>query len=162
MDEICPAEDIGLCRCKQGLEMLHHEDASYYPKAGCFRIGRKLYNARWIGAGRHYWKQFILTPNWVVKSSFKVGVQHQFRFHGIIVSGAKTLNVIMPVKAMLYNLPPVMHIWRIQRQIRRFLAHKLNLNNRLVAVMMALHPLLGCQSPLCLPEDVLRLTLGYY
>ena len=157
----CPAEDIGLCRCKQDLKIFHSKDASYYPKAGFFRIGRKLYNGRRVGAGRHFWEGFISNHAWVIKAFVRFCGEHQFCLYAAIQNREVVMDVIMTVNAMINRLPPVMHVWRIQRQMRRFLQCKAEIEQRRLTALMALHPRLGCQSRVaCLPEDVLLLILN--
>ena len=151
MEDACPASDIGLCKCKLNLKMLHHDAFSFYPKAMCFRVGRQLYSVRRLAVGKHFWEVFLSNQTNLTRTSVqRIGEDSLRTLYSTIKQDEYVRTVVMTVKLSMYGLPPVMHIWSIQRQMRRFLQH------RKVAVMMALHARLGVHSLLaCLPEDVI-------
>ncbi len=43
---------------------IHSADASYYPKACCFRLGRMLFDVRKFdkGLGKHFWETAVHNP----------------------------------------------------------------------------------------------------
>ena len=155
----CPASDIGLCRCMEGLTMLTHADTRYYPKAGCFSYGRQLYSVRRIGVGRHFWEALISNKTGIIYSHLRHNGKDRLRtLYCTIKHEEGVRDVIMTVKLNMYGLPPIMQIWGIQRQMRRFLQRQSE--ERSEAVMMALHARLGCSSHLgCLPEDAMMIIL---
>ena len=135
--------------------MLTHADTRFYPKAGCFSYGRQLYSVRRIGAGKHFWEALISNKTGVIHSHLRHSGKDRLRtLYCTIKHEEGVRDIIMTVKLNMYGLPPIMHIWGIQRQMRRFLQHRFE--KRSVAVLMALHARLGCNSLLgCLPEDVI-------
>jgi hypothetical protein len=93
------------------------------------------------------------------------------RFTGLAVAPDKTLllyHVILNfdvedgrgvaycrIPPVLRGVTPIVHLWRIQRAVRNFLARRYQA--RTLALMMGLHERLGDLSLIStLPEDVLR------
>ena len=151
----CPSLNAIDCRCKiNTLRMIHGADATFYPKAGCFKMGRTLYNARLFhdSLGEHCWEMFITnTGNACHRGVVQCRPQKIYFASMHITDGG--ISLVFPVERTT-----AVCIWRIQRAIRNFLNHKLQ--TRRLAVVMGIHHRLGCQSSMaCLPADVLQKTL---
>ena len=170
----CPyrdVRDVTLCRCSPGSrEMIHSADASLYPQAGFFRIGRVLYNARkFYGKfGRHMWEMFIHNPTGVGRRY----VYHRVRFgyyrmtydetyglydetFGLGGGCGMSLGFNPTVNGVLLSVS----IRRIQRAMRVCLRRRQEA--RSLAVAMGLHERLGGRSCLLeVPVDVLGRILN--
>ena len=165
MQQQCPASDITMCMCEvgqPGMMMMHgineNRATTFYPKAGCFRLGRNLYSLMrpdFHGCmGKHFWEMFIENPGNACRS----GV-FALRMFGSECSHSAYMRL-----GRLYMSFPVqpcfaLHIWRIQRAIREFLVRRRE--SRRLALAMGLHPRLGCQCALMalLPLDLVMRKL---
>jgi hypothetical protein len=156
----CPSLDIAMCKCTQDpSRMIHGTDATLYPKAGCFRVGRSLYNTRlfYNSFGRHFWDLFIGNPAGICRRTVYLYSKHSIYYAALAIVQDGGVNrrvaVCFPIDPTIGGVMPVVSVWRIQRAVRGFLRHKFN--QRALAVMMGLHSRLGCQCSLsCLPADV--------
>lgn len=164
------AYPLGLCQCREESPMIHHGNASYYPKSGCFRMGRILFTARSIRMGRHFWDLFIHLPPGTERRITPCPLYTAYHITLTTLTAPVVTTETHPVRkgmAIMFephlpspNLPirrvmPMIFVWRIQRAIRSFLRRKWE--ERALAVMMALHPRLGLNSHLAgVPGEVLK------
>jgi hypothetical protein len=149
----CPAEDITQCRCTiDPYKIVHGTDATFYPKAMCFRVGRNLYTIR-------------LFCNYITSHMAEAMIKKQNCTREIFIRDCTHFTNIrtgLPYPMMAGVCFPSrrassVYIWRIQRAMRRFLTLTRKWEGRALAVMMALHSRLGGQSCLNhLPDDVLQ------
>ena len=152
----CTVDDVTLCRCNLNpSEIIHGADASFYPKAGCFRMGKILYSARscysWFG--RHMWEILIHNPGGVRQSC----VYHSYHSINVRVGTGISFYFMPTINGLL----PSVHIRRIQRAMRMFLQRKFE--QRALAMTMGLHGRLGVTSCLSgLPEDIVARILAIY
>lgn len=150
------AHPFGLCQCREESPMIHHGNASFYPKSGCFRVGRILFTARSIRMGRHFWDLFIHLPPGTERhiSPHPLHTAYQIR----LIAGEDGMSIIfephLPSPTLsIRRVMPMIFVWRIQRAIRSFLRRRWEA----LAMMMALHPRLGLHSPLAgVPGEVLK------
>ena len=156
----CPVDDVTLCRCNlNASEMIHGADASLYPKAGCFRVGKILYSARefYNVFGRHMWEMFIHNPAGV--SQRRVYLLGRFGLYSvkfILISGT---GISLFCTSTIHGLLPSVHIRRIQRAIRAFL--RLKFEQRALAMAMGLHERLGERAGVSgLPVDIVAKILA--
>ena len=141
--------------------MILGTDATLYPKAGCLRVGRALYNIRGIynSAGKHLWELLIHNPVGISKRT--IFIDHSFTMYSMIIrldaTGTGMAFVFEPF--IRGKWMPLTCVGIIQRPMRRFLLlrKRQQLEHRALAVMMATHPRLGKESPLGqeISEDVL-------
>ena len=139
----CPVDDdVTLCRCNlNASEMIHGTDASLYPKAGCFRVGKILYSARefYNAFGRHMWEMFIHNPAGVSQRRvYRLGRLGLYSVKLLVRSGTVIAFFSTPT---VNGLLPSVHIRRIQLAIRAFLRWKFE--QRALAMAMGLHERLG-------------------
>ena len=150
----CTVDVVTLCCCNLNpSEIIHGADASFYPKAGCFRMGKILYSARSVYGwfGRHMWEIIINNPGDVRQICV-------YRYHHLINVrvGSGISFYFMPT---INGLLPSVHIRRIQRAMRMFLQRKFE--QRALAMTMGLHGRLGVTSWLSgLPEDIVAKILA--
>ena len=150
----CPVSEFGLCLCDDDLNLKNGENASFYPRSGCFRVGRLLYNAREVWMGTHFWDHFIRNPG-ISKIVFTHTQGKKFNAWLRLTAESGLSGFEVFIDPTIGGIFPVIYVWRIQRQIRRFLRR--SLEQRILAVMMSSHPLLGCQSCLAnVPLDVMQ------
>ena len=158
----CPKHDVTLCRCNLNpSEMIHGIDASFYPKAGCFRLGNSLYPAReyFEPFGRHMWESFIHNPAGV-SQRYLYSSSSRFDYRGVSFYMLAGTGVSFYFLSTMNGLLPSVHIRRIQRAMRTFLQRKYE--QRALATTMGLHGRLGDTSCLSrLPEDVLVKILAF-
>ena len=137
------------------MEMVHNAHVSYYPRAGFFRVGRRMYSARNMTfMGRHFWPFLVDShsrPGAVV--ILRDSVCNAFF---VALRGPDQRNQFNAVQFYICptvaGLTPITHVWRIQRAVRGWLRER-----RALATMMAWHVRLGEASALVtLPCDVMR------
>ena len=156
----CPKSDVTLCRCRANpFELMHSADASYYPKAGCFRVNNILFNARHMDGrvGKHLWEVFIHNPIGFSKRYVYSWPGHRVYYASLcIIDGT---GVSIPIEPTISGIAPSVHIRRIQRAMRCFLRR--GFEERALALMMGLHRRLGAGGCLSeMPADVLCKVLG--
>ncbi len=140
---------------------MHPNHATFYRKAGCFRVGFVLYNARSIekSVGTHLWDAMIRKPLKLTKKCIVFSeeidifyVSFTFNFAGATVS--------IPFFPTINGIFPSVQIRRIQRAARRFLQRKYT--QRALPVSMALHSRLGVGSCLAdAPVDLIRIIIKF-
>ena len=147
------------CRCRiNPLHLIHGTDATFYPKAGCFKMGQALYSMRPFhdSIGKHFWEMFITNSASTCRRNvlpYRPDSVY-YAFMHIVTSGDR---MSFPVE----RISTAVHIWRIQRAMRSFLKRRLQI--RRLAIVMGLHPRLGNQcSMACLPAEVLQKTLQLF
>ena len=131
--------------------MMHNGDVSFYPKAGMFRLGRSLCNARNNQYDDRFWRELATSSPLL---AFRRGRYIHYRLLKIVHAPGLEASVI--ITPTIGAITPVVHVWRIQRAVRRFL--KLRLEQKAFAVTMCYHKRLGSGSCAiaCLPPDVLH------
>jgi hypothetical protein len=166
--QVCPAENTLSCRCTKDMDtILHSADTSYYPKAGFFRWGRRIFNvSRWDKIlGRHFWETVIHPVEGVCERA--VFVDRAYRTVCLSVRINTPVTAEDPfgghVGIMLPILEPshdgtaavlMVHIWRLQRTVLAHLRRKYVA--RVLAVGMGWHGRLGEHSPFAaLPPELL-------
>ena len=138
-------------------------NASYYPKAGCYRIGRILYDVRNISYEKKtFWE--ILVQRGVVNRHTYVEAGRNENCTVYIWSSAAQQHMLilrqgratsLTLDTMMGGVRPMVHVWRIQRAIRMFLWRK-----RCIALAMGLHVRLGTHSQMMeLDSDLMALIL---
>ena len=152
----CPATDHTFCRCIID-RMIHHNNSSYYPKAGFFRDGRTLYDVRVYVLGWHFWHTLVHLPPGFSLSKYTYATEKMYyltlRFEG---QGNARSGVMLMANPTLRGVSPVVHIWRIQKAVREYLRRK-KFEQRALAVMMGVHIRMGILCPFAgLPVDVVR------
>ena len=155
--DMCNNSWYGFCLCPNSPTFMRSHDATFYAKAGCFRIGRSLYSARSYGyTSRHFWQSFIHLPSGH-RRRISVMPRGFVLYFDISIS---ELSVLKHVERPFINgVLPMIHVWRVQRAIKRFLREKLA---RRVAFMMSAHPRLGSSSTLaCIPPELLHKILRF-
>ena len=157
----CP-NDPNILNCSCPLQrdetMIMGADATLYPKAGCFRMGKVLFNARVLyhSMGKHLWALLLHNP--VGVSIRRVFHDGQLNMYCVSIHLTATRGGL----AFLFEpfiggtLMPSTCVRRIQRAMRRYLKRR-RFEWRALAVMMATCPKLGEGSRLgqVIPEDVL-------
>jgi len=146
----CPAADVILCRCENNT-LMHTDFSTLYPRSGLYSLGRVLFNVSHLSTslGRHFWEMFVYNED--LKCERKIS-----RSNYIYYLSFRTVNSTSGLSVAIhrhYNgVTYSVHIWRIQRWVRRFI-----LRQRALAVMMGQHARLGAGSCLAdVPADVLR------
>jgi hypothetical protein len=131
----CQMGDASQCLCGNTFEPIYGPDATLYPKAGCFRVGKTLYNARafFHALGKHTWQTFIQHPERGVSTGRSRLDLHFMRLR--LSPGAEVSVFFDP---FVNRVLPIALVRRIQRAMRCCLQRK----NRL-AVAMGLHWRLG-------------------
>jgi len=163
---MCPCTSVwhGSCTCTDiaydsDLKMLHHADVSYYPNAGFFRVGRRLYSARSMNSmGYHFWLYLVETASYPgIMSLYSDSKLHAYFMLLRAPPGQddEICGVQFYIRATLSGLMPIVHVWRIQRAMRGWLRRRWE--KRALATMMAWHVRLGDSSVMAsLPSDVIR------
>ena len=151
----CAFDNVLHCICRQN-DKMHGPDASYYPKLGFFRFGRRIYNVASCRFGGHFWHAVVNTPAHF--SGVTVAVDRVLVLYHLLIdfeAGDGRGVAYSRIPPVLRGVTPIVHLWRIQRAVRRFLARRFQA--RSLALMMALHDRLGALSLIgTLPEDVIR------
>ena len=141
---------------------MHAGDASFYPKAGLFRQGRRTYSVRHLRLPDSYWHQYLEKGISVVCTKRVNGP------FGAPVNGDTLWSVLQidydTVWRHLHLRPTIrgvylaIHVWRIQRFIRCCLRRKFE--RRALAMLMGLHTRLGHECVFArLPADMLALCV---
>ena len=149
----CHAEDVLSCRCSKDMDdIMHSADASYYPRAGCFRLGGRMFTARGYDAmfGRHLLETIVHAPRGFSTRGIFTDVANHEMFLSIKVGTANgvgsRVGMFIPIYSTRKNGTAnfAVHIWRIQRAIRNHLRRKYEA--RALAVCMGWHERLGKHS----------------
>ena len=159
----CPAVYFGDCQCSNvGVVMAHFGDASLYTQCGFFRKGRRLFCVQKTSAlvGRHFWATLLRSDvdNFGADSECKMFFLFM-RYRPPAPEPSRCWA--FPIPAFLHGVTPIVHVWRMQRAVRRWLRRKWE--ERALAVMMVSHVRLGALSGLALvPSDVIRLNVLWF
>jgi hypothetical protein len=141
--------------------MMHNGDVSLYPKAGLFRLGRTLYNVRNVSISDSQWYGFLLGgPKivWTMPSWSVVPVDGDCVWILLRVYFAQNEPGIIHLRPTIKGVFPAIHVWRIQRVIRRFLRRCFE--RRALAMVMGLHERLGQECVFAsLSEDLVALCV---
>ena len=137
--------------------MMHNGGVSFYPKAGMFRHGRMFCSARHRRYDDSFWREFVvLSP--------KITTQYMAYLDGEVYRLLKIVHVpglkaFISITPDICTITPVVHVWRIQRAIRRFL--KRRFEQRALALCMCYHARLGsgAGTMTCLPPDILAMCV---
>ena len=157
----CPAENVLACRCPKNVNAsVHSADASYYPRACLFRMGRRLFHVRMFdkGLGRHFWEMVVHnSPGLCSRTLYPDRLYHVqslcFKLNAPVRGGAA-----VPMQWNIAGVSLVVHMWRIQRAVRAHLRRRWE--KRALAVAMAAHHRLGQDSLLAAyPTELLRALL---
>ena len=156
---VCPKSDIVQCLCEHE-EMMHGPNASLYPSLGFFRTGRRLLHVASCRVGGHFWHAVVNTPSSF--SGMTIAPDKDLKVYHLIIDfymdGGRGL-AYSRIPLVLRNATPIVHLWRIQRVVRKFLLRRFQ--QRGLALMMGTHGRLGDQCLLnCLPDDVVRCHFG--
>ena len=129
-------------------------------------MGRTLFNARDLGyQGYHFWEHLIKKVDLASSIERYSGI-HTHHYHGYLASfsvpnqfengsGLGWLCVIMHLKATMCHVSPAVHVWRIQRMVRRFLQRRYE--ERVTAMLMGSNARLGKNSCLDgLPSEIFQ------
>lgn len=160
MQPACPAEDVLLCRCpKDARAGLYSPDASYYPRACLFRVGRRLFDVRMFdqGLGKHFWETVVHHPR--TRTLYPDRLYHQqilcVKLHTPVRAGA----AVPMQQRSLAGVSLAVHVWRIQRAMRAHLQRRWE--SRALALAMAGHHRLGRDSLLAAyPTELLHVLLS--
>lgn len=157
----CPSLDVISCKCEKNVfEVMRSKDASFYPKAGLFRVEGVLLNARKLekAVGRHLWQLIVYDPINVSKR-----VIHSWParcLYRLTLRTATGTGITALLSPTVNGVFPFIHIRRIQRAIRRYLQR--NWEMRAISVAMAWHPRLGADSCLAaIPIDLINAILCF-
>ena len=152
-DDPCRASDPLRCECPfNGVLVNTDHMTALYPKSGTFKVGRALYSARqFTRLGRHFWEIFVYGQ----ESQPKVKAMPAYGNY-VVSAWMQHMGMAFIIDPTVLGVRPVVHVWRIQRALRKgWLARRRE--QRTLALMMAWHPRLGSSSLLpCLPYDLLR------
>ena len=142
------------CRCDiKQVAMTDGEGTTYYPKAGCLRIQRKLYNIRSFCDcfGRHFWNMLVLNRGDGTQITTLPWARHHATYLAINMRFQdETGGMLVPMLSTVGEIAPIVHVWRIQRAARRYIRRRFEA--RALAVAMAAHPRLGAGLPCLLGE----------
>jgi hypothetical protein len=174
--ETCMAFSPMHCRCdiKKSL-MIGCAETTYYPKAGCLRIQRRLYNIRsFCGCfGKHFWEMLVLNGgngrnggnggnglnrNNGTRISVFPFPRHETIYLSVNVRiQNETTGMMVPMMSTVGGIMLIVHVWRIQMAARRYIRRRFEA--RALAAAMAGHPRLGANSGLLaeIPSDVLAM-----
>lgn len=156
----CPHANVLHCLCRQA-RMMHGPTASYYPELGFFRVDRCLFHVASCRFGGHFWHAVVNIPSsfsGLVVAPDKVLLLYHLILDFEVEDGRGVAYCRIP--HVLRGATPMVHLWRIQRAVRKFLARRFQ--TRALALMMAFHDRLGVDSLLnTLPEDLLRCKVGF-
>ena len=142
---------------------MHADDVSFYPKAGLFRQGRRLYNVRHLKLPDRYWCGYIergarIMCTVTIGGPFETPVNGDSLWSVLKVDHTFEWPSYMHLRPTITGVYPAIHVWRIQRAIRRFLRWRFEW--RALATVMGLHARLGQECVFaCLPADVLALCV---
>ena len=152
------------CRCDiKKPAMWDGEGMTYYPKAGCLRFHRKLYNVRSFCDcfGKHFWETLVSRRGDGTKITMLPWPRHHTTYLAIRVRvQADTTGMMVPMLSTVGEITPIVHVWRIQRAARRYIRRRVE--ERALAAAMAAHPRLGANSGLLgeIPCDIFRLIVN--
>ena len=152
------------CRCDiKKPAMWDGEGMTYYPKAGCLRFHRKLYNVRSFCDcfGKHFWETLVSRRGDGTKITMLLWPRHHTTYLAIRVRvQADTTGMMVPMLSTVGEITPIVHVWRIQRAARRYIRRRVE--ERALAAAMAAHPRLGANSGLLaeIPCDIFRLIVN--
>jgi hypothetical protein len=161
--QACLSDSPLHCRCDiKKVPMADGAVATYYPRAGCLRIQRKLYNIRSFCDcfGKHFWE--MLVSHRGNGTIFRVVPWPK---HGVIYLSISVwaqnerAGMMVPMLATVGEIAPIVSVWRIQRAARCYIRRRFEA--RALAVAMATHSRLGRDSGLlaAFPCDVLSLLI---
>jgi hypothetical protein len=133
--------------------MIHNKNVSYYPKAGMFREGRKMYSVRHFGLSDAMWYEMMARSPEILYIENRGG-------NGVWITllryyyGSDWIGYVQ-----FQNIYPVIHVWRVQRAVRLFLRKQYE--QRALALAMGQHARLGGElcAYACLPADLLALCV---
>ena len=121
------------CRCSTSAPIHNNgAGASLYPKAGCLVVGQTLYAARGAHAaliGRHLWETIITSigddnnnsGGWRTRIFYDA--RHSREYCLCVRAPRSGVMMVFALQAFIINgVLPMVHIRRIQRAFRRFLA----------------------------------------
>jgi hypothetical protein len=136
--------------------MIHAGNTSYYPKAGMFREGRRMYSVPTLPYSD--WRLYVERGARVLVTRISGGPAETRDSMWTLVrtSYSDGWPAIQHVRPTLQGIFPAIHVWRIQRVVRLFLRKQYE--QRALALAMGLHARLGGQlcAYACLPADLLR------
>ena len=131
--------------------MIHAGDVTYYPEAGMFRLGRSFCKAQ--NNNKYddlFWREFVTSSPLM---TYRRGRYVHYRL--LKTAHTPDLKALVFVTPTVGAITPVVHVWRIQRAVRRFLQTRFE-QQRTLALAMCYHKRLGSESAIaCLPEDIL-------
>ena len=137
--------------------MIHAGNTSYYPKAGMFREGRGMYSVFPRTLPDSNWRLYVERGARVLISRNEfIPVDGDSIWTIVRTSYSDGWPTLQHVRPTLRGIYLAIHIWRIQRAMRRFLRWKFE--QRALALAMGQHARLGGQlcAYACLPADLLR------
>ena len=152
------------CRCNiKKPAMTDGEGTTYYPKAGCLRFHRKLYNVRSFCDcfGQHFWEMLVSRRGDGTQITMLPWPRHHITYLAINVRvHHETAGMMVPMLSTVGEITPIVHVWRIQRAARRYIRRRVE--ERALAAAMAAHPRLGANSGLLaeIPCDIFRLIVN--
>ena len=138
-------------------------NASYYPKAGCYRIGRIMYGVRNLTSEKKSFWEILVQRGVVNRHTFNEAGREEkctvyiwssnLQQHMLVLRQGRATSVTLDTT--IDGVRPMVHVWRIQRAIRNFLWRR-----RGIALVMGLHDRLGARSQLMvLNSELLALIL---
>jgi hypothetical protein len=150
------------CRCDiKTPAMTDGEGTTYYPKAGCLRFHRRLYNVRSFCDcfGKHFWEMLVSKRGDGGDITILPWARHRIVYLAIVRVDDGTAGMMVPMLSTVGKITPIVHVWRIQRAARRYIRRRLE--ERALAVAMSVHRRLGADSGLLaeIPCDIFRLIL---
>jgi len=133
--------------------MIHTGNTSYYPKAGMFRQGGRLYRVRHLGLSDAMWYEMMARSPELLYIENRGGDAvwiTLLRYY----YGPDWIGYVQ-----LQNIYPAIHVWRVQRAVRLFLRKQYE--QRALALAMGQHARLGGElcAYACLPADLLALCV---
>ena len=92
--------------------MLNSVEASYYPKSGCLRFGRMLYNIRAFSEsfGEHFWDSIVHNRDKAVATSTYAWPTHQMYYLSVWFRYAMG-GVALPMMPTVGEIRTVVHVW---------------------------------------------------
>ena len=140
--------------------MTHVGNTSHYPKAGMFREGRRMYSVVPRTLPDSYWHLYVERGARVLftgKEEIWGGGDSIWTVIGTSYSDGWSCEMV--VRPTLRGIYLAIHVWRIQRAMRRFLHQKFE--QRALALTMGLHARLGQKCAFaCLPADLLSMVMA--
>jgi hypothetical protein len=155
--DVCTTLYFGDCQCSNvGVGIAHFGDASYYPQSGFFRNGRRLFCVQNAlkSVGRHFWAMLLRSD------IDNFGRESKYNMYLLFMryrppAPEPSHGWAFPITAFLNGATPIVHLWRIQRAVRRWLTRRWE--GRSLALMMSSDLRLGGASGLALlPPDLVR------